>query len=150
MNKLEKLLEELVKDAPTFHDEYLLLFTLNKKTSHETNIVFKRNEREPFCLINCYCSSDKFGSASNNNYAYEPFEFSIPMLHIHSFIQKYVNEEHFLLCYPKNFTVLSANIYYNELLKKVDSNKNISSLFLLASLTNDLPNNLEQAKKIKI
>lgn len=144
-NKLEELLEELVKDSIIHSDDAVLVFNKSNKL-HQVNIIFDKDKKEPFYIMTCY-----FNSIDNlyQNDGYLKFE--IPIVHAYDFIKKHLNKEkHHLLDYPKGINFLSANIYYNELLKITESHKYFSSIFLSASLQNELSNNLKHNPKLKI
>jgi hypothetical protein len=144
MNKLEQLLEEVVKGSTIHCDDSLLVFTKSNKP-HYINIIFSKHKHEPFYVIEYYLNS------TNHSYNIEPLKFEIPISHIYDFVKKHLNKnEHHLLDCPKGLYFLSPNIYYNELLKFTENNQHFSSIFLSASLQVELQNNSNQVKKMKV
>jgi hypothetical protein len=146
-NKLEKLLDLIVEGKKADDGEPNLTFDLG-----EHLLIFSRDDDSAMCYLDCVSHNSYDKKMARYN---EKFEFELPLIHIHHFMMKYIDDSkkynHFLLTYPPSTHTEDLDEIYNNLIEKINITPEFFPTFLPGVLNKELPVNAESTtKKLKI
>lgn len=137
LNKLENLLEEIVKGYGVHDDGTTLSFI---KGNHDVLIILSRKEDLNYAFLDCIIDHDYQNK----------FEFDVPMQYIDNFIRKHLwnseEETNHLLKYSKIPPRKALDEYYEEFLKAIDNHPKFYPVFLPAVVSKDMPINEDNQK----